>query len=521
MGKIGKKTEFQVSTDSKQGIGYNIAFRDVYKVFGSLIANDNVSFDVKPGQVHALLGENGAGKSTLMNILTGMLQPDKGHIELDGVPCAFRNTHDSRIAGIGMVHQQFSLIPSLSIEENFALEDPLIGGVYNRTKYHDRIREYSRDFGIKVDPSKPVWQLGHAKKQWLEVFRVLYMGGHTLIFDEPTSALSPPEGDAMLEKIRALSLEGKTIVLITHKMREILSFADQVTVLMRGKFIKTVNARSVDSDYLTELMVGKSDDSNGSRQIASTSDMKSNAPVLSVQNLTCRGSRNTIALDKVNFTLHAGKILGVAGIAGNGQEELAQALSGMLKPIDGSITIRNDSSVGDVRDRLRYIPADRLRTGVIGPMSVEENMVLRDFFHKPITKRRYLLDRTELSRVAQDRLTDYRVKYPSLTSPLSQLSGGNIQRVLLARELSGEFRVLVAHNPVAGLDFAGTSFVHNTIRNAAKKGAAIVLISNEMDELLDLSDKILVLHQGSPVGIYNTRELDRQRLGGLMLGQYK
>jgi general nucleoside transport system ATP-binding protein len=488
-----------------------VAFQHISKSFGAVVANDDITFQARRGAFHALLGENGAGKTTLMRMLAGELVPDAGEILVNGEQCRFRSPRSARARGIRMVHQHSILIPNLSIAENFLLDATEDRQIPNMTALCAKIRFEADKFGIPLDPRRAVWELSTTQRQWLEAFRALFSGGQILILDEPTALLSLLEGDALLDRLKALTAQGISIILITHKMREVFKFADTVTVLRKGRWITTEAVRGVTEEHLAAMMVA----ANSSRErvgVQRRPVKRSSSKLIAVDGLSCNDHRGRRVLTSVGFVLSRGEILGVAGVSGNGQDELARIVAGVEGGFSGSI---EQSPVrGLVR---RYIPEDRIGVGTAATLSVRDNLTLRDFQLPPCSNWG-LLDRSVIDKQASSRVSLFQIKTPSTTIPVSLLSGGNIQRVVVARELAGDPDVVVAHNPTAGLDVATAAFVRDRLVDVAARGGGVLLISDDLDELIDVADRIVVLHAGEVAGVLGRSQFDRVVLAGLMSG---
>lgn len=489
-----------------------VRFEGITKRFGSTVANRGVTFDVGRGTVHAILGENGAGKTTLMKALGGILRPDAGRLWVNGSEVQFHSPRQAQVAGVGMVHQEFSLIPALTVAENLLLERSDLGWYAVTNSASRRIRTEARELGFPMDPEKPVWQLSSGERRLLEVFRVLFLGSTVLILDEPTSVLSPLEGDVLLGRVKALAEAGRCVLLITHKLREIFAFADFVTVMRRGAVVGTFPVASTESEELAALMVGSHARETTAVHPLQSARYKSAVDVLQLTDIGLRGPAGKNVLEGITFSLRAGSIVGVAGISGNGQDELAKIVAGLTAPTIGTIN-RPPSE----RIRIGYIPADRLGVGAPITLTVAENLVLRDFAYPPIAKR-CIVRRSELWRVASQRSAQYDIQYDGLDAQTGHLSGGNVQRVVIARELSQQVDVLVAHNPTAGLDIGAAAFVQGQLRAAADAGVAVLLLSEDLDELLHLADDIMVLFKGRSMGIFPRASAGISRIARLMVG---
>ncbi len=488
-----------------------VAFQHISKSFDAVVANDDVTFEVRKGSFHALLGENGAGKTTLVRMLAGELVPDAGVILVNGEQCRFRSPRNARARGIRIVHQHSVLIPNLSIAENFLLDGTEERQIPNMTVLCAKIRFEADKFGIPLDPRRAVWELSATQRQWLEVFRALFGGGQILILDEPTALLSLIEGDALLDRLRALTAGGIGIILITHKMREVLKFADTVTVLRKGRWVTTEAVRDVTEEHLAAMMVA----ADGAHEQVAPQRMavkEGFSKLITVNSLSCTDHRGRQVLDSVGFVLSRGEVLGVAGVSGNGQGELARIVAGVERAFSGSI---EQSSVRCLIRR--YIPDDRIRVGTAATLSVRDNLTLRDFQLPPCSSWG-LLNRSVVDKLASSRVSLFQIKTPSTTIPVSLLSGGNIQRVVVARELAGDPDLVVAHNPTAGLDVATAVFVRRRLVDVAAGGGGVLLISDDLDELIDVADRIVVLHAGRVAGVLGRSQFDRVVLAGLMSG---
>jgi general nucleoside transport system ATP-binding protein len=485
-----------------------------------VVANEDVDFEAAAGEVHALLGENGAGKTTLSNILTGLYRPDEGSISLFGKPVEFSSPRDAIDAGIAMVHQHFRLVSPFTVAENVVLGDHRsIGrGFRVRSRAIERaVAELSVRYGLAVDARARIWQLSLGEQQRVEILKALYQEARILILDEPTAVLTPQESESLFETIRAMAGDGRTIIFISHKLHEVKAVADRVTILRRGRTIATVPAADATPRSLAALMVGREIElgrRNGARSIGATR--------LKVAGISANGDRGRAAVKDVSLTVRGGEILAVAGVAGNGQRELAETIAGMRPLTHGSIAVDGHAiRGGDPRESIAagiaYVPEDRLGTGVAPGLSVASNVVLKSYRRPPASRGPLLLVRKvrELARSAMERY-DIRASGPDV--PARQLSGGNLQKVVLAREFSGEPAVLVAASPTRGLDVAGIETVHSYLRAAAERGVALLLISEDLDEILALADRVAVMYEGAIVGEREAVSATVEELGLLMAG---
>jgi ABC-type uncharacterized transport system ATPase subunit len=492
----------------------DVELREIRKAFPETVALQGVSFEALSGEVHALLGENGAGKTTLMNVLAGLYVPDEGRISLAGQPRRWRSPAQAIAAGIGMVHQHFKLVAPLTVYENMLLG--VRGRLWlDRRREGERVAALAREHGLVVDPQAPVWQLSMGERQRVELLRLLWRRARVLILDEPTSVLTPQESQALFTTLRSLARAGRTVILISHKLDEVLRAADRITVMRGGRIVATLPAAGTRPEELAALMVG--------REVIPprVAPPSRGAEVLVIDRLDVPGDRQPLAVREVTLAVHAGEIVGVAGVAGNGQRELAEALAGLRPIAAGELTLGGRSLArATVRERidagLAFIPEDRLETGLAAEMTAAENLILKSYRRPPLS-RRGILDRGAIRRRAQAVLGRFSVVVPE-RAPIRVLSGGTIQRVLLARELGEEPRVIVAMSPTHGLDVSATAAVHQALLDARSRGAATMLISEDLDELLLLSDRLAVMHDGRIQTVLAREEFDRPRIGLLMAG---
>jgi simple sugar transport system ATP-binding protein len=498
-----------------------VSLRGITKRFPGVVANDGVEFEAAEGEVHALLGENGAGKSTLSNILTGLYRPDAGEIFLYGRPVAFSSPRDALDAGVGMVHQHFRLVPPFTVAENVILGDHRGEGrkfIVHPRRVERHVAELGSRYRIAVDPTARVWQLSLGEQQRVEILKALYRDARVLILDEPTAVLTPQEAASLFETLRVMAEEGRTIIFISHKLHEVSAVSDRVTVLRDGKTVATVVTAAATPRSLASLMVG--------REIAGTTRVerpgRTEDPVLEVDDLWAEGDRGGDSLRGVSLTLCAGEILGIAGVAGNGQRELAETLTGMRPTARGRVTVEGRRlRGGDARDAIRagvaHVPEDRLRTGVAPSLSIASNVALKSYRSRrlafgPMLRLRMIREHA----AALIKRYDVRGGGPGL--PARQLSGGNLQKVVLAREFEGEPRVLVVASPTRGLDVAAIETVHRYLRDAAVGGVGVLLISEDLDEILALSDRVAVMYEGALVGEVSADVATVEEIGLLMAG---
>jgi ABC-type uncharacterized transport system ATPase subunit len=498
-----------------------VALRGITKRFPAVVANDGVEFEAAAGEVHALLGENGAGKTTLSNILTGLYRPDEGEIVLSGQPVAFQSPRDALDAGIAMVHQHFRLVTPFTVAENVVLGDHRDVGrsFFLRSRaIESRVAELSRRYGLAVDPRARIWQLSVGEQQRVEILKALYQDARILILDEPTAVLTPQEADALFETIRAMAADGRTVIFISHKLHEVKAVADRVTVLRRGRSVATVAAAEATRRSLAALMVGREVEIGRPED----DDREAGEAVLELEDVSAHGDRGTVALRDVSLSVRAGEIVAIAGVAGNGQRELAETIAGMRPTIAGSVRVRGRKlRSGDPRQAIRagvaYVPEDRLGTGVAPGLSVAANVVLKAYREPPVSRGPLLILR-RIRELAQRVIQTYDVRTSGPHVPAWQLSGGNLQKVVLAREFSGSPAVLLAAAPTRGLDVAGIETVHRYLREAAGRGVGVLVISEDLDEILALADRIAVMYEGGIVGEREATTASVEELGLLMAG---
>jgi ABC-type uncharacterized transport system ATPase subunit len=498
-----------------------VALRGITKRFPAVVANDGVDFEAAEGEVHALLGENGAGKTTLSNILTGLYRPDEGEIVLHGRPVEFHSPRDAIDAGIAMVHQHFRLVSPFTVAENVVLGDQRGIGrsfVLRTRAIEQRVGELSRRYGLAVDPRARIWQLSVGEQQRVEILKALYQDARVLILDEPTAVLTPQEAAALFETIRAMADDGRTIIFISHKLHEVKAVADRVTVLRRGRSVATVDVADATPRSLAALMVGREVEIGRRRNGRPPAE----DVVLEVDNLSADGDRGLQAVKDVCFAVRAGEIVAVAGVAGNGQRELAETIVGMRPPTGGTVRVCGRRLPGgDPRKAISagvaYVPEDRLGTGVAPGLSVASNVVLKSYREAPVSQGP-LLRLGFIRDLAQRVMQRYDVRASGPEVPAWQLSGGNLQKVVLAREFSGEPVVLIAAAPTRGLDVAGIETVHSYLRDAAASGVGVLMISEDLDEILALADRIVVMFEGAVAGERAAEAATVEELGLLMAG---
>ena len=501
----------------------NIALRveGITKTFDKTIANDHINLDLRRGEITALLGENGSGKTTLVNMLSGIYFPDSGQIYVNGKEASIRSPKDAFDLGIGMVHQHFKLVDVFSAAENIILGLP--GGlIIDRKSVSAKIREISGKYGFNLDPDKKIYDMSVSEKQTVEIVKVLYRGANILILDEPTAVLTPQETVRLFDILKKMKEDNKSIVIITHKLNEVMGVSDRVHILRKGQFIGTVNTRETSKEELTEKMVGRAVDLAIERPKTSETPLR-----LEVQKLTCINSDNIRSLDQVSFDLFGGEILGVAGIAGSGQKELCEALAG-LQPIHKGKILYRSNAVGappteDLVGKppmemikrgivMSFVPEDRLGMGLVAGMDMTDNVMLRSYYRN----KGPFVDRRTAKKLAKKLVDQLDIVTPNVNTPVSQLSGGNVQKVLLGREISSSPQVLIAAYPVRGLDINSSYTIYSLLNEQKKKGVAVLFIGEDLDVLLELCDRILVLCGGRVSGVVDAKTVTKEELGIMM-----
>ncbi|OMH23898.1 heme ABC transporter ATP-binding protein [Tersicoccus phoenicis] len=493
-----------------------LELKGITKRFGAFTANEAIDLVVEPGQVHCLLGENGAGKSTLMNVLYGLYQPTEGQILLDGTPVTFAGPGDAMAAGIGMVHQHFMLIPVFTVAENVALgNESTRGGLLDLAATRTRIRQISQQYGFDVDPDALVGDLPVGVQQRVEIIKALVRDAKVLILDEPTAVLTPQETDELLAIIGQLTADGTSVVFISHKLREVKEVADRITVIRRGTVVGSADP-SASTTELASLMVGRSVSLNLTKDAP-----QRGRTTFSVRDLTVTAANGTRPLDAVSFDIAEGEVLAVAGVQGNGQTELTEAILGLLDHVTGAISLAGTELLGrSVKDVLGagvgFVPEDRTVDGLVGPFSIAENLVLDRYDTAPFA-RGIGMNPAAIRRQAEEKVAEFDVRTPSIGAAVSTLSGGNQQKVVLARELSRPLKLFIASQPTRGLDVGSIEFVHRRIIAERDRGTPVLIVSTELDEVIQLADRIAVIFHGRLMGIVDA-DTPRETLGLMMAG---
>ena len=497
-----------------------LEMRGVSKSFGSVMANRNVNINVRHGEILAILGENGSGKTTLMNMISGIYFPDEGQIFVDGEEVVISSPKDAFRYRIGMIHQHFKLVDVFTAAENIVLgiDD---GKKFNMKQVVERVSEISHKYGFDIDPNKKIYDMAVSEKQTVEIIKVLYRGADILILDEPTAVLTPQETQRLFAVLRRMRDDGKSILIITHKLHEVLSISDRVAILRKGEYIGTVQTAQTDEAELTEMMVGKKIELNIDRSPLPENPVER----LRVEHISCLNREGTTVLDDVSFSVRGGEILGIAGIAGSGQRELLEAIAGLQRlqtgdiyytdPKDGSVVDLRQKTPLQIRDmgvRLSFVPEDRLGMGLVGNMDIVDNMMLRSYRKG----RSMFLDRSEPRQLADDIITSLEVVTPDANTPVRRLSGGNVQKVLVGREIAAGPTVLMAAYPVRGLDINSSYTIYRLLNEQKQRGVAVIFVGEDLDVLIELCDRILVIGSGRVTGIVDGRGAKKEEIGLLM-----
>ena len=495
-----------------------IEMREITKIFGQFVANDKINLHLRRGEIHALLGENGAGKSTLMNMLAGLLEPTSGEIAVNGQVVKLDSPSKAASLGIGMVHQHFMLVEAFTVAENIILGSEITkNGVLDIKKAIQEIKELSEKYGLAVDPSAKIEDISVGAQQRVEILKTLYRGADILIFDEPTAVLTPAEIDELMIIMKNLVKEGKSIILITHKLDEIRAVSDRVTVIRRGKSIETVEIAGATNQDLAEMMVGRS--------VSFTTEKNPPQPkevILSIKDLVVNENRGIPAVKNLSLDVRAGEIVGIAGIDGNGQSELIQAITGLRKVKSGTINIKGKNVVGlpprkITEMKVSHVPEDRHRDGLVLDMTISENIALQTYYKEPLSKNG-ILNYTNIHNYARKLMEEFDVRAANDYVPASALSGGNQQKAIIAREVDRDPDLLIVSQPTRGLDVGAIEYIHKRLIGERDKGKAVLVVSFELDEILNLSDRIAVIHDGKIQGIVTPAETNKQELGILMAG---
>lgn len=500
------------------GENYALELRDISKRFGSVQANDHVDLTLRKSEILAILGENGSGKTTLMNMIYGIYYPDEGHIFVNGKEVTIRSPKDSYELGIGMVHQHFKLVDVFTATENIVL------GINDKEKFNikkaeQKVKEITDKYGFDINLESKVYEMSVSEKQTVEIVKVLYRGAQTLILDEPTAVLTPQETEKLFDVLRRMKEDGKSIIIITHKLHEVMSLTDRVAVLRKGEYIGTVDTKTATEQSLTEMMVGKKVSLNIERT----------APVnpqdrIELKNVTTLNAEGVKAIDNLSFTIRSGEILGIAGIAGSGQRELLETIAGLQRPENGEIIYyspegetvdlkaKTPTQIKELGVRLSFVPEDRLGMGLVGNMDIIDNMMLRSYKKGNSA----FLDRKDPKKLAEKIIESLEVVTPGATTPVRRLSGGNVQKVLVGREIAANPKVLMAAYPVRGLDINSSYMIYNLLTKQKENGVAVVFVGEDLDVLVELCDRIMVINSGKITGMLDGRNTTKEEIGLLM-----
>lgn len=492
----------------------------VKKFPGGVVALDHVDLEMKAGEIHAVLGENGAGKTTLMNILFGMLQPDEGEIYLFGEKVRFRSPLDAINKGIGMVHQHRKLISAHTVFENIILGHPRVGRLIKKSEARAEIEELCRKFGFKIDLDARVWQLSAGEKQLVEIVKNLYRGARILILDEPTSVLTPPEIDAFLDSLRAVSKEKISLMpFVTHKLPEVFAVSHRVTVLRKGKVVKTLYISEASLKSLAEYMVGKDVELSLERPAVPVGK-----EIIRVENLSALNDKGLVAFKNINFSVYEGEIFGIAGVTGNGQQELVETIYGLRKPLTGRILFQGkDITKTSVLERMKmgivYIPPERLNFALIGELSLVDNVLMTTYFNQGMSKRG-LINYKTAKEYCERVISEFNVVAPSSSTKAAYLSGGNQQKIVLGRVLLSSPKLIIANLPTQGLDIAAENFVRRKLLESKTHGISTILVSEDLDEIMELSDRVAPIYEGVFVKVLQNIDLKKEEVGAMIAGAY-
>ncbi|MBQ9764819.1 MAG: ABC transporter ATP-binding protein [Lachnospiraceae bacterium] len=507
------------------GSTYAIELKNITKRFGEVVANHNINLNVKQGEILALLGENGSGKTTLMNMLSGVYKPDEGSIYVDGERVNINSPEDSKRLGIGMVHQHFKLVEAFSAADNIWIgrekEQKGIKRIFEdfflKKSRYEEIENIARKFGFEIDPAKKVYNMSVSEKQTIEIIKVLYYGAKTIILDEPTAVLTAQEITKLFDILRKMKEDGHSIIIITHKLDEVLAISDRVMVMRKGEYIDTIETKKANEQILTELMVGSKVELKIDRPI-----IEKKKPLLEIRNLTINNDEGAVAIDDVNFYIRGGEILGVAGIAGCGQKELCEAIAGLRKIESGMMIHQGDNIVGmspkqiiEKGIAMSFIPEDRLGMGLAPSLSIADNMLLKNY---NANSNGPFIDRKKGREQAEQVIADLGVVTPSADTPVRRLSGGNVQKVLVGREIMAGPNVIVTAYPVRGLDVNSSYAIYNILNEQKKNGVGILFVGEDLDVMMALCDKIMVLCHGKLMGIVHAHKVSKEELGLMMTG---
>lgn len=494
--------------------------KNISKHFPGVLANDHINFDLRKGEIHTLLGENGAGKTTLMNILDGIYYPDEGEIYLNGKRVDIRSPFEATKNGIGMIHQHFMLVDTLSVLENVVLGLESQGFYLDKKNISEKIAKISKKYNLDINPYAKIWQLSVGEQQRVEIIKTLFRGAKVLIMDEPTAVLTPQETDALFKILRRMIKEDKSIIFISHKLDEVMKISDRITVLRKGKLVGTVDKKEIKQKELAKMMVG--------REVLFRLDrnpMNRKGEILKIEDLETHNDKGIKILKGINFSIHGGEIFGLAGVSGNGQKELAEVIVGLRRAIAGKVYIKGEEVTNlcpkaITKEGTNYIPPDRLKVGLVPNLNTVENAILRRYNREPIS-RGVFLNYEEAAKYTRELIKQFNIMVPREDVPVKFLSGGNLQKLILAREIREEPALLIAVHPSRGLDVGATEFIRKKLLEERDQGVAILLISEDLEELLMISDRIGVIYEGEIEGIVDIDSADINEIGLMMAGVQK
>jgi ABC-type uncharacterized transport systems, ATPase components len=494
-----------------------VEMRKIIKEFPGILANDRVSFDVNPGEIHALLGENGAGKSTLMSVLTGLYRPDGGEIYIEGEKVEFSSPKDAVNNGIGMVHQHFKLVQPFTVAENVMLSIKGLKQIYKLKEIEQQIIKQSEAFGLSIDPKAKIWQLSVGEQQRVEIIKLLLLGAKFLILDEPTAVLTPQEAKALYSTLQKMAESGKSVVIISHKMNEVLENTDRITVLRDGKSIGTVETKNTNENELAKMMVGRNISARAEKKFSLKKDK-----IMTLANVSALGDNGLLKLKNISIDIYDGEILGVAGVDGNGQKELAETVAGMRTVKQGSISFCGEDCTKTGRKKridlgISYVPEDRMTTGLVTDLNAYENVALKSYRKYPGA----FISWDKVKNDSEQLIKKFDVRLASTSNPVKMMSGGNIQKLLLAREIDSDPRLIIAVYPMRGLDIGATDYVRRLLMGQSEKGKAVLLISEDLEDILSMTDRIIVMHGGEIMGVVKPNETSREEIGLMMAGKRK
>lgn len=487
----------------------------ITKTFGSVVANDGIELEVRYGEILALLGENGSGKTTLMNMISGIYHPDKGQIYVNDAPVSISSPMDAQNLGIGMIHQHFKLVEVFTAMENIVLGTP--GKLPGKKQLRQSVQQLCSSYGLEIDPEKPVYEMSVSEKQTVEILKVLYRGAKILILDEPTAVLTPQETEKLFAILRQMRSQGCAVIIITHKLNEVLSISDRVTILRKGKTVETVNTEGMTAEGLTERMVGHAVSLSINRP-----QPKDVHTVLKVVNLTVEKPDGSKGLDDVSFTIRSGEILGVAGIAGSGQKELCETIAGLLPAKEGAVLYKKENilnkspeAIIDLGISMSFVPEDRLGMGLVASMGMTDNMLLKSYRNG----KGPFVDRGPARELAKKLVQKLSIVTPGIETPVRLMSGGNVQKVLLGREIESGPNLLITAYPVRGLDIHSSYMIYDLLNQQKEKGVAVMFIGEDLDVLMELCDRILVLCHGKVTGVVDAKTVTKEQIGLMMTGE--